>query len=198
MAPTPPSGRDVQILLGEVRRHLDGIDAFRAESREPHWRLESEPAPLRRRRGSRVPLGAPPISQAKGETMRFLAIAVAALGLLAFVPVANAATPISAQVAKLQKQVKALQAEVKDLRGQLELNYEGDTCLGAQTADLIQGTWGVIDQIASKTYFGPQTAVNDYGNCDDLARPDVPRPGIRVPPTIAPFLPLLQWLHEPL
>jgi len=130
--------------------------------------------------------------------MKFLVIGLAAVGVLAFVPVANAATPINAQVAKLQKQVKALQKQVVDLRDQLDLNYEGDTCLGAQTADLIQGTWGVIDQIESKTYFGPQTQVNDYGNCEDLAQPDVPRPGIRVPPTIAPFLPLLEWLHEPL
>jgi hypothetical protein len=134
--------------------------------------------------------------------MKYLAIGLVALGLLALAPVAGAATPIAAQVAKLQKQVKTLQRQVSDLRGQLDLNYEGDTCLGAQTADLIQGTWGVIDQIAlsaqSKTYFGPQTAVSDYGNCADLAQPDVPRPGIRVPPTIAPFLPLMQWLHEPL
>jgi hypothetical protein len=134
--------------------------------------------------------------------MRFLAIGLAALGLLAFAPASNAATPIAAQVAKLQKQVKTLQKQVIDLRDELALNYEGDTCLGAQTADLIQGTWGVIGQIAlsaqSKTYFGPQTGVNDYGNCEDLAQPDVPRPGIRVPPTITPFLPLRQWLHEPL
>jgi hypothetical protein len=127
---------------------------------------------------------------------------IAVLGLLAFAPVAEAANPLAAKVAVLQKQVKTLQRQLNDLRDQLDLNYEGDTCLGAQTADLIQSTWSVIDQIAlsaqSKTYFGPQTAVNDYGNCADLAQPDVPRPGIRVPPTIAPFLPLMQWLHEPL
>ena len=66
---------------------------------------------------------------------------------------------------------------------------------------LIQGTWGVIDQIAQplqqKVYFG-QVQVNDYKNCADLGKPKVPRVGIVVPPTIAPLLPLLQWLHEPL
>jgi len=122
---------------------------------------------------------------------------------------AVSADPTGAKIAALQRQVKALQTQVKalraadaDIHGQVELNYEGDTCLAAQIADLIQGTWGVIDQIAQplqqKVYFGPQVQVNDYKNCADLARPKVPRVGIVVPPTIAPLLPLLQWLHEPL
>jgi hypothetical protein len=130
--------------------------------------------------------------------MKLFATTIALLGLLAFAPVAEAANPLAAKVAVLQKQVKTLQRQLNDLRDQLDLNYEGDTCLGAQTADLFQGTWTVIDQIAPKTYFGPQTPVNDYGNCADLAQPDVPRPGIRVPPTIDPFRPLLDWLHVPL
>ena len=49
-----------------------------------------------------------------------------------------------------------------------------------------------------KIYFGPQVQVGDYKNCADLVRPNVPRVGIVVPPTIAPLLPMLQWLHEPL
>jgi len=113
------------------------------------------------------------------------------------------------RIAVLQKQVKALQAQVKalkantnDIRGQVALNFEGDTCLAALTADLVQGTWGVVDQVAQvaqqKTYFGVQTPVSDYQNCADLASPSVPRPGIVVPPTISPLGPLLQWLHEPL
>jgi len=97
-------------------------------------------------------------------------------------------------------QGKRLSSDVADTNDQLQVNFEGDTCLGALDADLIQGTWGVIDQIAQtaqqKTYFGPQTPVSDYKNCADLANPDVPRGAITVPPTINPLLPLLQWMHE--
>jgi hypothetical protein len=107
---------------------------------------------------------------------------------------------LQAQVKALQVQGKRLSSEVADTNDQLQVNFEGDTCLGAVNADLIQGTWGVIDQIATtaqqKTYFGPQTQVSDYKNCADLANPDVPRGAITVPPTINPLLPLLQWLHE--
>jgi hypothetical protein len=132
--------------------------------------------------------------------------AVAAASAAVFADGASSADPTSAKIAALQKQVKALQAQVKvlareqvSLEDQLFLNFEGDTCLGAQTADLIQGTWGVIDQMATalqqKTYFGPQTQTNDYGNCGDLAQPDVPRRQLTVPPTLDAFKLLLQWLH---
>lgn len=137
------------------------------------------------------------------------ALVVGAFAALFAATQAIGADPTAAKIAALQKQVKKLQAtdkrlqaQILGLNDQLELNFEGDTCLGAQTADLVQGTWTVIDQIAqglqSKTYFGSQTQVDDYRNCDDLAQPDVPRPGIVVPPKIDPFRPLLQWLHEPL
>ena len=139
-----------------------------------------------------------------------LALVLAAL--VAFFAVARpaaSADPTAAKIAALQRQVKTLQTQVKALRKedvrldeQLGLNFEGDTCLGAQIADLIQGTWGVIDQIAQplqqKVYFGPQTQLSDYGNCANLVQPAVPRVGITVPPTIDPLRPLLQWLHEPL
>jgi hypothetical protein len=104
------------------------------------------------------------------------------------------------QVRTLQTQLKVLQKRVGGVEDQIALNFEGDTCLAGQSADLIQGTWGVVDQIGQalqqKTYFGSQTPVDDFGNCADLAQPDVPRPGIRVPPTIDPLRPLAQWLHE--
>jgi hypothetical protein len=107
----------------------------------------------------------------------------------------------------LQSQVKTLQADVKKLQkrdDQLDAYnsgaFAGSTCLGALVADLFQGTWGVIDQISQgvqqKTYFGTQTSVPDYGNCAQLVNPKVPRPGIVVPPTITPLLPLLNWLHQ--
>jgi hypothetical protein len=143
--------------------------------------------------------------------MRTKIVVAACIGLalgamFARVEPAVSADPTNAKIAALQKQVRALQAQmtvarrnINRLGDQLAVNFEGDTCLGAQTADLVQGTWGVVDQIAqaaqARTYFGAQTPVLDYNNCADLAQPDVPRPGIRVPPTIDPMRPLLQWLH---
>ena len=144
---------------------------------------------------------------------RLLVIALIVVAAFAGAAVAGRSTGIAAssalqipQTRALQRQVKALQADVKKLKKQDDLleTYDlgaltANTCLGATIADLLQGTWGVIDQISQgvqqKTYFGPQTAVSDYGNCDDLSQPKVPRPGIVVPPTITPLVPLLQWLH---
>jgi hypothetical protein len=129
-------------------------------------------------------------------------VLVGVLASLVLAGGASAADPqvaaLKKQVAALQKQVNALKKSIANVNSQLTLNFEGDTCLGAQTADLFQGTWLVIDQVAGHTIFGQQTPTSDFGNCANLAQPDVPRPGIRNPPTIAPFLPLLQWLHVPL
>lgn len=135
-------------------------------------------------------------------------LAVAAAVLAIRPPAASSSGAGDPRIAVLQKQVRALQGQVKvlqlravDVSGQLDLNFEGDTCLAAQTADLIQGSWGVIDQIAQalqqKTYFGAQTLVDDFKNCADLAQPDVPRPGIQLAPTIDPLRPLVQWFHVP-
>lgn len=109
------------------------------------------------------------------------------------------------RIAALQKQVKVLQAQVKALRkennqqwGAIGASFDAQNCLGAQTADLIQGTWGVIDELAQaqqKTYFGPQTQVPDYGTCENFTQPEVPRDGIVIPPKIDPLLPLLTWIH---
>ena len=138
-------------------------------------------------------------------------VAVAAAASVAFATRSQAAVSVPSQDARitaLQRQVKALQGQVRTLQrrvvsdeSQLSLNFEGDTCLGALLADAIQGTWMTIDQLsaatqAGKTYFGPQTPVNDFRNCADLARPAVPRPAIVVPPTINPLRPLLEWMHE--
>src|SRR5215210_1979755 len=127
--------------------------------------------------------------------MKLALTAVLAMFVIA-APTASAADPNAAKIAALQKQMKTLQKQVKTLTSrvasaedQLDANFVGDTCLGAQTADLIQGTWGVIDQMAqalqSRTYFGAQTAVDDFRNCANLREPDVPRQGIVVPPRSA-------------
>jgi len=138
-------------------------------------------------------------------------VLAAALALFAIAaPAASAARdPNAAKIATLQRQVKTLQKQVKtlttriaDTQDQLEANFVGDTCLGAQTADLIQGTWGVIDLIGqalqSRTYFGAQTPVDDYENCANLRQPEVPRQRVAVPPKMSFFQTILQWLHVPI
>ena len=53
------------------------------------------------------------------------------------------------------------------------LTLAGVACEAAITADVIQRTWGVIDEIAqatlSRTYFGPQAPLNDQKGCADIS-----------------------------
>jgi hypothetical protein len=141
--------------------------------------------------------------------IKLAALVAAALTLTLFAALAqpaSAASPTDKKIAALTKQVNTLSKQVKTLttqltatRRELVINFAGDTCATALLADIQIGTWGVIDQIAQatqgKTYFGPQTAVDDYKNCSFLAQPDVPRPGPQTPPSIRILDPLLQWLH---
>ena len=140
------------------------------------------------------------------KLVALVAALVALAALAATAAPAQAATPTAAKIAALTKKVNTLTKQVKTLQTQMTqtrrvvvVNFAAETCLAAMTADLIQGTWGVIDQIATtaqgKTYFGQQSAVNDYQNCSFLAQPDVPRPGVQVPPSIRILDPLLAWLH---
>ena len=73
---------------------------------------------------------------------------------------------LKSQVAKLQKDDKTLKANVNDLVGGVSLALVLNACTNAVTADALQGTWQIVDQVsaaaqAGKTYFGPQTAVSD-------------------------------------
>ena len=153
---------------------------------------------------------------------RLLAIALAATFIALLVAVLGTHSAASAgsgdpRIAVLQTQVKTLQAQVKalqvegkllgkavvdanksaaDANNQVQLSFMGTTCLAAETADLFQGTWGVIDQM--KPTFGAQTQVNDYGNCGQLTRGSVTvsRAGIVVPPNTSSLAPWISWLHE--
>ena len=129
-------------------------------------------------------------------------IAAASMSLLAVRSEASASGSGDPRIAVLQKQVKTLQKQVRALQKNTTLalgvglvNIYAETCLGALTADLFQGTWISIDQVTQKTTFGPQTQVNDYGACSKFTNPPVPRTSpIVSPPTINPLLPLLQTL----
>jgi len=92
----------------------------------------------------------------------------------------SSATPTLAQFKALQKQVKALQSQVKKLQTETsDLNAFANglipllACQDVVTADALQGTWSVIDQIstatqAGKVYFGPQTPLVDKGACAEF------------------------------
>ena len=144
---------------------------------------------------------------------KVIVIGLLAIAVMVGVAIAAApAAPASAgatdpQVAVLVKQVRLLQAQVKKLKTEnvqkwndLGAGWDSQNCLGAQMADLIQGTWGVIDvigqaQATPTMYFGAQSQVPDYGTCESFSQPAVPRVGIQSRPTIDPLLPLLQWIH---
>lgn len=119
------------------------------------------------------------------------AIAAGAVALVLAAP-AQPAAPTNRQLAKqikvLQKQVKTLKKQVKE--AQLiaigSLVYTG--CATAVTADALQGTWTVIDQVAGRTIFGPQPAVNDYSVCSLY---EITRAPTQVPPNVSVFSSLL-------
>jgi hypothetical protein len=132
---------------------------------------------------------------------RVLGAGIIALTIvLATAPAAGAApTPtekkLQKQVATLQKQVKTLQKQSKDNELLAEAALVVAFCNTALTADALQGTWAVIDEIAqatqAKTYFGAQNAVNDSGVCNALR---VVR-SQRVPPTTSGFATILDLLR---
>ena len=68
-------------------------------------------------------------------------------------------------MSKLETRVKKLEKDSKLLTRVAIITLGGVACEAAITADVIQKTWGVIDEIAqatlSRTYFGPQAPLND-------------------------------------
>jgi hypothetical protein len=131
-----------------------------------------------------------------------LAAAVAAALMVAASPApATGATPTQ-RLAKLERQVRTLQRQNRTLTRQLREANEGVTaaiffsvCSTAITADALQSTWGVIDQISqptlSRTFFGAQTPVQE----PVCSRIQVSRPQ-PVPPTISPFVSLLRLVNR--
>jgi hypothetical protein len=115
---------------------------------------------------------------------------------------ASSANPLTAQVKALQKQVTKLQAQVKKLQKQTsDLNAFSNglipllACQDAVTADSLQGTWNVIDQISTatqggKVYFGPQVPLSDKGACAEFR---ITR-SQSVPPTVSVFSSLVALL----
>jgi len=143
-----------------------------------------------------------------------LALVAAAFAVPAAQARAAAPTPTLAQFKALQKQVATLQAQVKALQKWVPSTCTAQTCATvkqlsdlasftlaysacqtASIADEFQGTWNVIDQLATatqagKTYFGAQTSIGDSGACAALR---TTRPS-GIPPTIAIFSSLVTLL----
>jgi hypothetical protein len=144
--------------------------------------------------------------------MRRLAVVVVALvvGLVGYGAAAWSAAPPSPTEKKLLKDVKALQTKVTKLQGDVKklstrvADVEDASgaaialglCNAAITADGLQGSWQVIDQIAAatqagKVYFGAQTPVNDtFGGQSICGALGVTR-SQALPPTTAAFAKLL-------
>jgi hypothetical protein len=123
---------------------------------------------------------------------RLIASTVVAAVALVFAAPAQPAAPSNAQLARqirtLQKQVKTLQKQVKlaEQHATLAIIYAG--CSTAVTADALEGTWAVIDQVNGAPIFGPQTPVNDRETCSVW---EVNRAPTQVPPNISVFNSLL-------
>jgi hypothetical protein len=123
-----------------------------------------------------------------------------------YATVAWAATPPTPTEKKLQKDVATLKAQVKTLKKSVSDLRDVALAVGvigacniAITADGLQQTWQEIDQLsaatqAGKTYFGPQTPVNDAigtnGTNHWCALASVNR-SQALPPTVAQFSALL-------
>ena len=112
------------------------------------------------------------------------ATVVAAVALVLAAP-AQPAGPSNRQLAR---QIKTLQKQVKvvDLHAAIAVVYAG--CATAVTADALQGTWTVIDQVNGTPIFGPQVAVSDFDTCSAL---EVTRVPTQNPPNVSVFSSLL-------
>ena len=64
----------------------------------------------------------------------------------------------------------------------LAIVYAG--CATAVTADALQGTWAVIDEVDAEPIFGPQTPVNDNQTCSVW---EITRAPTQMPPNISVF-----------
>lgn len=75
-------------------------------------------------------------------------------------------TSLTRRVAVLEKKVKTLQKQATVTQSVVGALTFWGACSAVTTADALQGTWQTIDELsaatqAGKTYFGPQTPVDD-------------------------------------
>ena len=75
-------------------------------------------------------------------------------------------TSLARRVASLERKVTTLQKQSSLTQGAVGFLTFWSACDVVTTADALQGTWQVIDELSAatqsgKTYFGPQTPVDD-------------------------------------
>ena len=110
-------------------------------------------------------------------------------------PTAAQFKTLQKQVTTLQKQVKTLQKQQKDLDNFTSALVGVLVCENVVITDALQGTWNVIDQIATatqagKTYFGVQTPISDTGTCASIR---ITRSS-GIPPTVSVFSSIVSLL----
>lgn len=79
---------------------------------------------------------------------------------------ATTSTSLARRVTALETKVKRLQSQQSATQAVVGLSMLLTACGAVTTADALQGTWQTIDQLsaatqAGKTYFGPQTPIDD-------------------------------------
>jgi len=128
------------------------------------------------------------------------ALAIAAVASLAIVPAAGAGATKGPTLRSLQTQITSLKKQVNTLKKRttlaeniaiVALAYGG--CSTAVTADTIQDVFVGVDGHFTHTggatsYFGAQSALNDYGACQAL---EITRAHNQNPPTTAVLAALL-------
>jgi hypothetical protein len=103
-------------------------------------------------------------------------------------------------VSTLKKQVKTLSTNLSTTQTALAQTILFSVCSDEVTADALQGSWQVLDQVsaalqAGKTYFGAQTPVTaTIGGQDVCAGGGVTRSQV-LPPTVAEYQALLAGFH---
>ena len=103
----------------------------------------------------------------------------------------------NAKLAKLDARVKKLEKTQGVLVDVAVATLAGVACNATLTADAFRATWSVVDQVTQavqmRTYFGPQTAVNDQKSCSDLGIARQPA----TPPSLASFPLLIDFFYAP-
>jgi hypothetical protein len=101
------------------------------------------------------------------------------------------------KLAKLDARVKKLEKTQSTLIDVAVATLAGVACNATLAADAFQATWTVMDQVTQtlqmRTYFGPQTAVNDQKSCSDLRIGRQPA----TPPSLAAFPKLIDFFYAP-
>ena len=100
-------------------------------------------------------------------------------------------TALEKKVNTQAKQIKALQKKAKETEEFAVAVYVATVCLVASTADVVQNTWAVVNQVANRAVLPAAQSLDDRGACNAL---QIQRQTSQVPPTISVLGALLSLL----